>query len=101
MKWSAALAIALLLATGASAKPVKTERVSNALEFSYEWPQKVQSIKGLRAFLKADLEKAFRQFSDDAADDQKIAHTNSYPFRQHSYSMSWDSEGEKIGRAHV
>ena len=94
MKWAAALAIAALSATAGSAKPVKTERVSNALEFSYEWPAKAQAITGLRAYLKADLEKAFRQFSADAADDQKIAHTNSYPFRQHSYSMSWDSEGE-------
>lgn len=94
MKWPAALAIALLPATAASAKPVKTERVNNALEFSYEWPAKVQTIKGLRAYLKADLEKSFRQASADAADDQKAAHTNSYPFRQHSYSMSWDSEGE-------
>ena len=73
---------------------MKTERVSNALEFSYEWPAKVQSITGLHAYLSSDLEKAFRQASADAADDQKMAHTNSYPFRQHSYSMSWDSEGE-------
>jgi hypothetical protein len=94
MKGAAAVAIALLAAAPATAKPVKTERVSNGLEFSYEWPQKAQTIKGLHAYLKADLEKAFRQASADAADDQSIAHTKSYPFRQHSYSMSWDSEGE-------
>ena len=94
MKWAAGFAIALLSAASASAKPVKTERVSNALEFSYEWPQKVQAIKGLHAYLNADLEKVFRQASGDSADDQKAAHTASYPFRQHSYSMSWDSEGE-------
>lgn len=94
MKWAALLSLAALAASAATAKPVKTERVSSALEFSYEWPAKVQVINGLRTYLKADLEKAFRQASADAVDDQKSAHSNSYPFRQHSYSMSWDSEGE-------
>lgn len=94
MKWTVALAIALLSATPAIAKPIKTERVTNTLEFSYEWPASAQGINGLRSYLKADLEKAFRQASADAADDQSIAHSKSYPFRQHSYSMSWDSEGQ-------
>jgi hypothetical protein len=96
MKWAALLGLAALAASAASAKPVKTERVSNALEFSYEWPAKVQAIKGLHSYLSSDLDKAFRQASADAADDQSIAHSKSYPFRQHSYSMSWDSEGESL-----
>ena len=94
MKWVAVFGLAAMVASGTSAKPVKTERVSNALEFSYEWPAKVQSIKGLHRYLQSDLEKAFRQASADAADDQQAAHSNNYPFRQHSFSMSWDSEGE-------
>jgi hypothetical protein len=96
MKWAALLGLAAIVTSGASAKPVKTERVSNALEFSYEWPAKAQAIKGLHSYLSSDLEKAFRQAGADADDDQRAAHSNNYPFRQHSYSMSWDSEGESV-----
>lgn len=94
VKWTAFLAATLLCASGAAAKAVRTERVSGALEFSYEWPVKADQIAGLRAFLRADMEKAFAQSRSDAAADSRQAHANHYPFRQHSYSMAWDLEGE-------
>ena len=94
MKWTVLLAAMLLCASGAAAKAVRTERVSGALEFSYEWPLKADQIAALRGFLRADMEKAFAQARSDAAADSRQAHANHYPFRQHSYSMSWDLEGE-------
>ena len=94
MKRPALIAAALLLGSGAFGKPVKTERVSSALEFSYLWPARASQIRGLHAFLQADMEKMFKQASKDAAEDVQRARAKHYPFRQHSYSMSWDSEGE-------
>src|SRR5690349_12049105 len=91
------IAALLLCASGAAAKQakaVRTERVSSALEFSYEWPVKADQVPGLRTFLRADMQKSFAQARSDAADDARRAKANHYPFRQHSYSMAWDLEGE-------
>lgn len=97
MKATVLLGALLICASGAFAKHVKavsTERVSSALEFSYEWPVKADQVAGLRSFLRADLQKAFARATSDAADDARRARANHYPFRQHSYSMAWDLEGE-------
>lgn len=94
MKRMLLIAVALIPASTASAKAVKTERVTSQLEFSYEWPAKADAIEGLRAYLEADMGKAFRRSRADASDDARSARANHYPFRQHSYSMSWDAEGE-------
>lgn len=85
---------ALLCSGGAAAKTVKTERVSEVLEFTYEWPVKASQISGLHAYLQSDMEKSFRQARADAADDARAARGNHYPFRRHSFSNNWDSEGE-------
>jgi len=94
MKRPILLVVAILSANAVFAKPVRTERVTGTLAFNYEWPAKAQAIPGLHAYLRADMEKAFRQASADAAEDARQAHANHFPFRQHSYSVSWDSEGE-------
>ena len=94
MKWTVLLPAMLLCASGVAAKAVRTERVSGALEFSYEWPVKADQIAGLRAFLRSDMEKTFVEARSNAAADSRQAHANHYPFRQHSYSMAWDLEGE-------
>jgi hypothetical protein len=93
------LGAALFMSASAAAarhheKAVRIERVTSALEFSYEWPVKADQVPGLRAFLRADMQKAFAQARSDAADDARQAKANHYPFRQHSYSMAWDLEGE-------
>ena len=85
---------ALFCSGDAAAKTVKTERVSEVLEFTYEWPEKADQISGLHAYLQSDMEQSFRHASADATDDARAARGNHYPFRQHSFSMSWDSEGE-------
>ncbi len=94
MKRLLLLVVALSATSVALARSVKTERVTSELEFSYEWPAKANAISGLRTYLQADMGKALRQARGDAADDARSARSNHYPFRQHSYSMSWDTEGE-------
>jgi hypothetical protein len=94
MKRALLFAVVLVPAATATAKSVKTERVTSQLEFSYEWAAKADAIGGLRAYLQADMGKAFQRARDDASDDVRSARANHYPFRQHSYSMSWDVEGE-------
>lgn len=94
MKRMLVIGLALVPAGAAAARAVKTERVTSQLEFSYQWPAKADAIAGLRAYLQADMGKAFRRARADASSDARSARANHYPFRQHSYSMSWDAEGE-------
>src|SRR5690242_13372935 len=94
MRWVALCAIALVASSAGAAKSVKHDRTSSLLDFTYEWPVKAGAIRGLASYLKADMEKAYRQARSGAAEDVQLARKNHFPFRQHSYSMSWDLEGE-------
>lgn len=99
MKRPAYFLAALLVptvATAAAVRPASVERRSKALEFSYKWPAGADSIPGLRSYLRADMRKAFRQARSDAAEDMRRSRANHYPFRQHSYSMAWDAQGETV-----
>jgi len=87
-------AAALLLATSGTAKPVKVEHDSGALQFSYEWPSEAAAIPALDRKFRADLVKAYDEALANGRDDQKLYRAQQREGAQDSYSMAWTSAGE-------
>lgn len=84
--------IAALLCVAAA--PVKIQRNSMALEFSYEWPAEAAAIPALQRRLRAQMEKDFRQARNDASEDQAASRQNHFDFHQNSFSLKWTSAGQ-------
>ena len=82
------------VSAASSAAPVKVERNSKALEFSYEWPSAAAAVPLLNKRFRADLDTAFKRASADARDDQKLAQEQKREFHPHFYSMSWTNAGQ-------
>lgn len=88
------VAAALLFAAAAAAKPVRFERDSGALEFSYEWPSEASAIPALDRKLRANLEKAYRDALANGREDQKLYQAQQREGARDFYSMTWTSAGE-------
>ena len=91
MKRAFYLAAALLCVAAA---PVKIQRDSKALEFSYQWPAAAAAIPALDRRFRAQMEKAFRQARQDASEDQAAARQNHFDFHQNFYSLKWTLAGQ-------
>lgn len=91
MKWAVLLAAALLCV---AAGPVKIQRNSKALEFSYEWPAAARAIPALDRRFRAEMDKAFRRARQDASDDLAAADKNHFEFHQNFFSLKWTLAGQ-------
>jgi hypothetical protein len=90
-----ALALMLLLASSASdAKPVKIERNSAVLEFTYEWSPEAAAIPALDRKFRADLAKYYREALANAREDQKLARQQKRDFNSHYFSQQWTTAGQ-------
>lgn len=94
MKWRLLLTAALLCAAAATAKPVKIERDSKALEFSYAWPAEAAAIPALDRRFRSDMAKALREARENAREDEQLAKSQNRDFNAHYYSMQWTNAGE-------
>jgi hypothetical protein len=88
------LAVALLCAAAAAAKPVKIVHNSSALQFTYAWPSQAAAIPALNAKFRADMAKGYKQALSDAREDQKMYGEQQRGGMQDLYSSVWTSAGE-------
>jgi hypothetical protein len=94
MKRAIFLAVLLIGAPAATAKPFKFEQDSKALEFSYEWSAEAAAIPALNQRFQGDLQKALREARANAREDQQLARRQKRDFNAHDYSMKWTTAGQ-------
>jgi hypothetical protein len=94
MKRGLILIVALLSASAATAKPVKIERDTKALEFSYAWSAEAAAIPALDRRFRSDMEKALREAQSNAREDEQLAKSQNRDFNAHYLSMQWTTAGE-------
>ena len=92
-----ALALLLLLATSAEARPVKIERDSKALEFTYEWSAEAAAVPALDRRFRTEAAKAYREALRVSAEEQKIAREQKRDYNQQFYSKQWSTAGQSRG----
>ena len=80
--------------TAVLSAPVKVERNSKALEFSYEWPAEAAAIAALNTRFKAEVKKAFQEQLENAREDEKLAREQKRDVSPHFYAMKWTTAGQ-------
>jgi hypothetical protein len=93
MKLGPIAALALAWASTADARPVKVERNTAALEFSYEWPAEAAAIPTLNRRLRSEMEKALLEARKYAREDMSLARADKREFHQHFLEQSWITAG--------
>jgi hypothetical protein len=88
------LASALACATAAAAAPVKFEKKSNTLDFTYEWSAEAAAIPALSHRFHGQLLRALGNERANVRESQQAARRYNGPFFPHSYSMTWTTAGE-------
>ena len=78
----------------AEARPVKVERKSAALEFTYGWSSEAAAIPALDRRFRADLAKAYREALTNARQDQILARQQKRDYNPEFYSMQWSTAGQ-------
>jgi hypothetical protein len=84
----------LLLAGTAQAQPVKIERNSVVLQFTYAWPKEAAAVPALDRQFRAEAQRAFRQALAIAAGDQKLAKQQKRDYNPEFYSKQWTTAGQ-------
>lgn len=88
------VALAAVLAAPADARPVKIERNSPTLEFSYEWSAEAAAVPALDRRFRTDADKALREAQGNALEDQAFARRQKRDFNPHFFSRSWSTLGQ-------
>lgn len=88
------LALIVLLATSAEARPIKIERDNKALEFTYEWSREAAAVPALDRRFRAEAAKAYREALAISAEEQKIAREQKRDFHPQFYSKQWTTAGQ-------
>ena len=78
----------------AEARPVKIERNSTALEFTYEWSSEAAAVPALNRRFQAEAAKAYRDALANAREDQILAKQQKRDYNPEFYSMSWSTAGQ-------
>lgn len=94
MKWALLPASALLFATIAGAAPVKIQRDSAALEFSYEWPSEAAGIPAIDHRLRTEAQMAYRKHLALGRDDKKLYKQQEREAVADYYSKQWTTAGQ-------
>lgn len=91
---SLSLAMFLLGAATAFARPVSIERNSKMLEFSYRWPSEAVANPVLNARFRHDMQTAYAETSRNAMQDRASAKSDKREFHGHQFSMDWKTAGQ-------
>ena len=94
MKRLLILAIIAGCCANAEARPVKIERNSTALEFTYEWPIEAAAVPVLDRRFRAELAKEYREALANAQRDEILARQQKRDYNQELYSMQWSTAGQ-------
>jgi hypothetical protein len=94
MKWGVIPAAFIVAASVAAGAPVKVQRDSKALEFSYEWSAEAAAIPALDKRFRTDLAKAYKEAVANAREDQKLAREQKRDFNPEYYSRVWSTAGQ-------
>lgn len=94
MKRGVLVAMALFACGAAEAWPVKIERDSDLLEFTYEWSSEAAAVPALDRRFRAERAKAYRDALANARQDQLLARQQKRDYNQESYSMHWSTAGQ-------
>jgi hypothetical protein len=94
MKRGFIFAAALLSTTAAAAAPVKIERNSKLLDFTYAWPAEAAAVPALDRRFRSDLDKSLKDALANAREDQALARRQKRDFNQHYFSMQWTTAGQ-------
>lgn len=87
-------AIALVACGPAEARPVKIERNSNLLEFTFAWSSEAAAVQALDRRFRADLAKAYRAALENARQDQLLARQQQRDYNPQFFSMQWTTAGQ-------
>jgi hypothetical protein len=94
MKRGIIFVASLACAAAVAGAPVKIERNSKVLEFSYAWPAEAAAVPALDRRFRLELDKALKEELANAHEDQALARTQKRPFNQHAFSMQWTTAGQ-------
>ena len=94
MKRGVFVAVALLCGGAAAAEPVKVERNSKTLEFSYSWPADAAAIPALDRRIRLQMAKDFQQARSDALENLSASRQNHFEFHQSYFSLKWVTAGK-------
>jgi hypothetical protein len=96
MKSAIALLTVAAAVSAAAPAPVKIERDSKALQFTYSWPAEAAAIPALDKQFRADAAKAYKEAIATAVENQKIYREQKRDGAQDFYSMEWATAGQTI-----
>lgn len=74
--------------------PVSFERETETFAFTYEYPAQAAALPRLATMLDAERDKALADLQKQAAEAQKDAADNDYPFNPHMLGVNWKVTGE-------
>ena len=94
MKPLIAVAAILSVATAAGAIPVKIERNSAALQFTYAWPREAAAIRALDQRMRTEMASAYRRQLTLARADQKIYREQGRGSTSDFYLKVWTTAGQ-------
>ena len=94
MKSLVALALVTALGAAAAPQPVKIERQSKLLDFTYEWPAEAAAISALDKRFRADAAKAFAEAHKYAEEDIALSRDQERDYNQHYYAAGWETFGQ-------
>jgi hypothetical protein len=94
MKRPIAIAILVLAASGAAARPVKTVRNSAELEFTYSWPREAAAIPALDRRLRAEMAHAYGRALALGRADAKTYREQGRGSVRDFFSTSWTTAGK-------
>jgi hypothetical protein len=88
MKLLMGLALVTGLGAAAPQQPVKIDRQSKLLDFSYEWPVEAGAIPALDKRFRGDAAKAFAEAHKYAKEDMALTREQKRDYNQHYYAAA-------------
>jgi hypothetical protein len=76
-----------------AAKPVSFERETETFTYSHGYPAEAAAIAPLARLLEAERAQGLADLEKEAAEAQKDAKANDYPYNPHMMSVSWSITG--------
>ena len=80
-------------AAPATAKPVSFERETEKFSYTYAYPTEAAAIPALAKLLDEERVKGLAELELQAAEAEKDAKANDYPYNPHMMGMSWTTTG--------
>lgn len=76
-----------------TAKPVNFERETETFSYSYAYPAEAAAIPALARLLEEERVKGLAELEQEAAEAEKDAKANDYPYNPHMMGLSWSTTG--------